>query len=138
MLGIHIGNSDGISINDVSSLYVSVNNEITKLKNDLSNLQNIDTITNKLGEWTAGGTAGSGTLQSVTYANDKFYSQLGYTKESYINATNGGYVGNLFADSESKTKILNNIFCRRKFSLKSIFQIFFYAFNILKIHTFPS
>lgn len=50
----------------------------------------------------------------LTYANDKFYSQLGYTKESYINATNGGYVGNLFADSESKTKILNNIFCNTK------------------------
>lgn len=46
----------------------------------------------------------------LTYANDKFYNQLGYTKESYIEATDGGYVGNLFADSEARTKILNKIF----------------------------
>ena len=35
---INIGNSGGISFNDVSSLYVSVNNEITELKNDLGGL----------------------------------------------------------------------------------------------------
>ena len=36
---INIGNSGGISINDVSSLYVSVNNEITELKNDFVSLE---------------------------------------------------------------------------------------------------
>lgn len=46
----------------------------------------------------------------LTYANPKFYSQLGHTKESYIKATDGGYVGNLIADSESKEKIFNKIF----------------------------
>ncbi len=50
----------------------------------------------------------------LTYANDKFYSQLGYTKESYINATNGGYVGNLFVGDDAKNKILNKIFCNTK------------------------
>ncbi len=50
----------------------------------------------------------------LTYANNKFYSQLGYTKESYMKATDGGYVGNLFVDPEAKNKILKEIFANSK------------------------
>jgi len=46
----------------------------------------------------------------LNYANDKFYEQLGYTKEEYLKATNGGYVGNLLTDSESKNRIFEIIF----------------------------
>lgn len=36
----------------------------------------------------------------LAYANDKFYSQLGFTKETYMEATDGGFVKNLISVKE--------------------------------------
>lgn len=46
----------------------------------------------------------------LTYANDKFYSIIGYTKDSYTEITGGGFVGNLFVENDSRDKAFDKIF----------------------------